>query len=84
MTRLTAMLIQNDSEVYASSFGPIDGKYGLYVGTLDEAPSGHKRPRDLLTSEPIYMSPEEAKSAAERVIHKVRGSSIFPCERSGT
>jgi hypothetical protein len=76
MTRITAMLIQGDPEVYASSFGPIDGKYGLYVGTLDEAPSGHKRPRDLLTSEPVYATAEEAKSAAEQVIKQIRGLCI--------
>ena len=72
MTRLTALLIQGGSEVFASSFGPIDGKYGLYVGTLDEAPSGHKRPRPLLTSEPIYETPELAKSAADELILEVR------------
>ena len=65
MTRLTAMLIQGDPEVYASSFGPIDGKYGLYVGTLDEAPSGHKRPRDLLTSEAVY--PTRRKRQSQRL-----------------
>src|ERR1017187_6693524 len=54
MTRLTAAIIQGDERVFASAFGPINGKYGLYVGTIDEAPSGWERPRDLLTSEPIY------------------------------
>lgn len=71
MTRLTAMLIQEDPEVYASSFGPIDGKYGLYVGTLDE-----KRPRTLLTSEPVYSTPQEASQAAENVIQRIRDLSI--------
>jgi hypothetical protein len=71
MTRLTAMLLQEDPKVYASSYGPIDGKYSLYVGTIDEAPSGFERPRDLLTSQPIYATAEEAEAAAEKVIRDV-------------
>ena len=72
MTRLTAAIIQADDRVYASAFGPINGKYGLYVGTIDEAPSGWERPRDLLTSEPIYETAEAAKDAAESLIRSVR------------
>jgi hypothetical protein len=73
MTRLTAELIKNDPEVYASAFGPDEaGKFGLYIGTFSESPSGWKRPRDLLTSEPIYDTAEAAKLAGEKVLTDVR------------
>ncbi len=74
LTRMTARLIQDDPEAYASAYGPMDGKYGIYIGTYDETPSGSKRPRDLLTSEPIYATAEEAKAAAEKIIQEVRES----------
>lgn len=72
MTRLTALFIQNDSQVYGTSFGPVDGKFGAYIGTWDETPSGCSRPRHLLTSEPIYATADEAKTAAEKIIADVR------------
>ena len=78
MTILTAMIIQSDPEVYASSYGPSEGRYGFYIGTLDEAPSGHKRPRTLLTSAAIYETSEAAKSAAEQVIREVVSNKILP------
>lgn len=74
MNRLTAAIIANDENVYASFFGPVDGKFGLYIGTMDEAPSGHKRPRDLLSSQPIYLSQKEAKNAAQEIIDSVKKS----------
>jgi hypothetical protein len=74
ISRLTAVRIASDPEVYASSFGPIEGKYGLYIGTYDEAPSGWKRPRDLMTSDPIYDTPEAAKIAGEGVIRELKQS----------
>jgi hypothetical protein len=65
-------LIRCDERVYASSYGPVDGKFGLYIGTVNESPSGWERPRDLLTSEPKYASAEEAKKAAESIIEELR------------
>ena len=73
MTRLTAMLIQNDPGVYASAIGPVDnGEFGIYIGTLDESPSGWKRPRMLLTSNGGYKTVEEALKAGREMIEKVR------------
>ena len=72
MTRLTALIIQGNDTVYASSYGPIDGKFGLYIGMMDESPSGSQRPRDLLTSEPIYPTAVAAKAAAIKIIADVR------------
>jgi len=72
MTRLTAAIIANDPEVFASCFGPVDGMYGLYIGTLDETPSGCKRPRDLISSEPIYSSKGKAIAAAQEIIDGLR------------
>jgi hypothetical protein len=71
MTNLTLMLLQRD-DVYGSSYGPTEGKFGLYVGFMDESPSESPRPRTLLTSEPIYETAEAAKAAAEDVIAKAR------------
>lgn len=72
MTRLTAIIIAGNDSAYASSYGPIDGKFGLYISMIDEAPSGFQRPRDLLTSEPIYETSDLAKSAGDAIISKVR------------
>ena len=72
ISRLTAVLIINDPEVYAASYGPFNGKFGLYVGTMNYSPSGQPRPRDLVTSEAVYESAEEAKRAAELVIQTIR------------
>ena len=74
MTRLTAIIIQGDDNVSGSSYGPVDGKFGLYVGTVDHSPSGCERPRPLLTSEPIYSTAEEARKAAENVIAETRSN----------
>lgn len=72
MTRLTAILIAGSENVYASFYGPKDGKFGLYIDMDDETPSGCKRPRALLTSEPIYRTGPEAKKAAEDIIADVK------------
>ncbi len=72
MTILTAAIIQGSDQVFASSYGPIDGKYGIYIGTLDETPSGCSRPRDLLTSEPFYATAGEAADVGNKVIEEVR------------
>lgn len=68
MTRLTQMIIQEDPNVYASSYGPVEGKFGLYVGTVDYSPSGCERPRTLLTSKPIYETAEAAQIVAAAIL----------------
>lgn len=73
MTRLTALLLATDPGVHSAAFGPIEGKYGLYVGTIDETPSGCGRLRTLLTSEPVYESAEAAKAAADALIAEAKG-----------
>jgi len=54
------------------AYGPVDGKYGIYIGTLAESPSGSERPRTLLTSEPRFATAEEAAAAAESLIVAIR------------
>ena len=66
MTRLTAMLIADDPEVYGASFGPVDGKFGLYVGTIV------KTSQPIYATAPIYATTEAAKDAAEAVIAEAR------------
>ena len=73
MTAYTAMLIAENDSVYASSW-PQDGKYCLYIGMMDKAPSGWERPRDLLTSKPIFDSADAAKQAGEKIIADVKAA----------
>lgn len=72
MTRLTALIIQQDENVYAMAYGPVENKFGFYIGTFDESPSGNMRPRDLLTSKPIYDDADMAQSAGSGVITQCR------------
>lgn len=72
MTRLTALLIQSEPEIRAQAYGPIDGKFGIYIGSMDKSPSGLERPRPLLTSEPTYNSEDEALVAGDKIIADVR------------
>lgn len=73
MTRLTAMWIRNNEDVYAGAVGPDEhGRYGIYIGSYDESPSGLKRPRALLTSETIYATPNDAVAAGNEIIRQVR------------
>jgi hypothetical protein len=72
ISRLTAAIIRDDPEVYASSYGPFKDKFGLYIGTYSRSPSGFPRPRDLITSDPVYTSPEEAQQAATAIIESIK------------
>lgn len=76
MTRLTAILIQQDENVYASAYGPVEGKFGMYIGTLDESPSGNMRLRGLLTSNPEYASADEAQAAGVKIIAECRSLTV--------
>jgi len=76
MSRLTAMIIRGDERVYASAYGPIEGKYGICIGTFDEFPSGSLRPRDLLTSKPTYDTADAATKAGETIIASVREEGV--------
>jgi hypothetical protein len=73
MTRLTALAIKSDPEIWAGSIKYEDGRFGIYVGTYTTSPSGSKRPRTLLTGPPKYSTSLEACEAAEALIADVRG-----------
>lgn len=73
MTPLTLLIIRNDPRVYASATAPVEGKFGLCIGTYEKGPSGHQRIRELLTSQPHFRTAEAATAAAEKVIAEVRG-----------
>ena len=78
MTRLTAWILQT-AELEVVSYGPgpdPNGKYGFYIGTYDEAPSGSKRPRALVTSDPIYETPTDATQAALKLLETVRNADL--------
>lgn len=68
------MVIAENPKVEASAYGPINGKFGLWVGTWDETPSGCERMRTLLTSEPIYATADAARAAADALIRDVKAS----------
>lgn len=73
MTRITAMIIQDDPNVYVSAFGPLpSGEFGLYIGTFSESPSGCMRPRHLLQSEGGYKTAEDAVTAGNLIIEEVK------------
>lgn len=72
MTRLTHAMIQSDDNVYATSYGQVDSKFGLYIGTIDESPSGSPRLRTLLTSDSIYLSVDEAQATGVNIIAECR------------
>jgi hypothetical protein len=78
VTRITALLISADPSVYASAWGPLEGKWGVYIGTMDESPSGNMRPRHLLTSRAVYATAEEAQAEAERLLAEARAAVLTP------
>ena len=73
MTELTRLTILGDPKVYATAFGPTpEGMFGIYIGTIDETPSGCERPRVLLTSSGVYETAEAAMEAGQRIIREIR------------
>lgn len=69
-------LVQFDL-VYGAALGPNeDGKFALYVGTLEETPSGWKVPRRLITSAFSYNTAAEAETVADELIAKSRGCAM--------
>ena len=80
MTRLTAILIQSDPEIIAQAFGPLAGKFGIYIGTMDKSPSGCNRPRALLTSEAIYNTEAEAIAAGTKALADIRAMDLEATE----
>lgn len=74
MTRLTALIIQTNSTVFCEAIEPYirNGKFGFYIGCIDELPSGCERPRDLISSESIYDTKEEAKLAGDQLIEEIK------------
>lgn len=77
MTKLTAILIQRSPGIYGCAFGPVNGKYGLYVGIIEKAPPGSKRERTLVTSDAKFDIAAEASAAAEDLIKTLRGLPLY-------
>jgi hypothetical protein len=73
MTRLTALRITaDDPDLCVSAYGPVEGKFGVYIGTVDHAPSGWPRPRILLTSDAVYETADIATEAANRIVEEAK------------
>jgi len=49
-----------------------NGKFGIYIGTYDESPSGSTRPRVLLTSNGEFDTALEAIEAGNKVVTEVK------------
>jgi hypothetical protein len=75
MTQYTAHIIETDQQVHAAAIGPFpNDKFGVYIGTYDEAPSGSKRPMILLTSDGVFDTPAEALEQGQLVIDQIRAN----------
>lgn len=75
MTQYTAHIIQTDQQVHAAAIGPFpNDKFGIYIGTYDESPSGSKRPMILLTSGGVFATPAEALEQGQLVIDQIRAN----------
>lgn len=73
ISRKTALIIAEDPDVHAASVGPmLNGKFGLFIATYDESPSGFKRHRPILTSDGVYDTAAEATEAASKIISEVK------------
>jgi len=73
MTLFTKLRIQNDPECHAAALGPMgNGRYGVYIGTYDESPSGSVRPRVLLTSDGVYETADEALVQGNLILEQIK------------
>jgi hypothetical protein len=75
MTRLTAVLIKladEDGTLILSTYTAYPGCVGFYIGTMEETPSGYERPRDLVSSKPVYLLPAHALLAARMTVDEVK------------
>lgn len=74
MTRLSALLMAGpDVEVVTT--GPDEfGRFGFFIGTYDETPSGFKRPRCIASSRTIYPTAEEAIKIGRGVVADARAA----------
>lgn len=72
VTRITALILRSDENVFVSHTGPDQESFGIYIGTYDESPSGCKRPRTLITSRPVYPSADAAEAAGQELIAAVK------------
>ena len=75
MTRYTATLIEKDPNVHAAAIGPFpNDRFGVYIGTYEETPSGSLRPVILLTSDGVFETPKEALEQGQYVIDQIRAN----------
>lgn len=71
IARLISLWIKHSENLEILAYES-DGKFGYYVGTHDETPSGCKRIRPLVTSGLAYATQEEAITAANTLVKEIR------------
>ena len=75
MTKYTAHIIETDQNVHAAAIGPMpNDRFGIYIGTYEETPSGSVRPVILLTSDGVFETPKEALEQGQYVIDQIRAN----------
>lgn len=76
ISSLTAFIIQDRGEDILVQAGGPDPATGKYVGWIS-LQEGHRGPRPLLSTEPIYATKEEATAAMEKIVADVRKTTII-------
>jgi hypothetical protein len=71
MTRLMALWIKHSENLEILAYES-EGRYGYYIGTLDQNPCGCKRIRPLVMSKSIYDTREDAIAAAHTLVKETR------------
>lgn len=76
ISTLTAIIIQDRGDDILCEGGGPDPATGKYVAWISLR-EGHRGPRPLLVSEPVYGTEAEAKAAAEKIVADVRQQDII-------
>lgn len=77
ISRLTALQIQDGGESILCQAGGPDPETGKYSGWIS-VNQGHRGPRPLLNTQPIYNSEMEAEAAMKRIVEDVRATNLMP------
>jgi hypothetical protein len=71
ISALTALIIQDPSNDILCQVGGPDPETGKYVGWIS-LQEGHRGPRPLLSTKPIYGTKGEAVAAMQKIVEDVR------------
>lgn len=80
ISNLTALIIQDRGDDILCQGGGPDPATKKYVGWIS-LQEGHRGPRPLLSTEPVYNTEDEAVIAMKKIVEDVRKLSIIPEEK---